>query len=72
MKKSFRIEDLCCANCAAKLENAISKVEGVEKVSLNFIAEKLTIEADVDKFDTIIQECVKLAKLIEPDCRIIF
>ncbi|MBQ8005334.1 MAG: cation transporter [Clostridia bacterium] len=72
MKKSFRIEDLCCANCAAKLENAISKVEGVEKVSLNFIAEKLTIEADVDKFDTIMQECVKLAKLIEPDCRIIF
>ncbi len=72
MKKSFRIEDLCCANCAAKLENAISKVDGVEKVSLNFIAEKLTIEADGDKFDTIMQECVKLAKRIEPDCRIIF
>ena len=71
MKKSFKIEDLCCANCAAKLEHAIEKVEGVEKVSLNFIAEKLTIEADEDKFESIMSECIKLAKRIEPDCKII-
>lgn len=71
MKKSFKIEDLCCANCAAKLERAIEKLDGVQKVSLNFIAEKLTIEADEEKFDFIIKECVKLAKRIEPDCRII-
>ena len=71
MKKSFKIEDLCCANCAAKLERAIEKIEGVEKVSLNFIAEKLTIEAEEDKFECIMKECIKLAKRIEPDCRII-
>lgn len=71
MKKSFKIEDLCCANCAAKLEHAIEKVEGVEKVSLNFIAEKLTIEADEDKFESIMSKCIKLAKRIEPDCKII-
>jgi copper chaperone CopZ len=71
MKKSFKIEDLCCANCAAKLERAIEKLDGVEKVSLNFIAEKLTIEADENKFESIMSECVKLAKCIEPDCKII-
>lgn len=71
MKKSFRIEDLCCANCAAKIERAIEKLDGVQKVSLNFIAEKLTIEAEDEKFDSIIKECIKLAKRIEPDCRII-
>ena len=71
MKKSFKIEDLCCANCAAKLERAIEKLDGVEKVSLNFIAEKLTIEADENKFESIMSECVKLAKRIEPDCKII-
>lgn len=71
MKKSFKIEDLCCANCAAKIEATISKLDGVSKVSLNFIAEKLTIEAEDHRFDEIIKECVKIAKRIEPDCRII-
>ena len=71
VKKSFKIEDLCCANCAARLERAIEKIEGVERVSLNFIAEKLTIEADEGKFDGIMKECIRLAKRIEPDCRII-
>ena len=71
MKKTFKIEDLCCANCAAKLERAIEKVDGVQKVSLNFIAEKLAIEADEENFDSIMKECVKLAKRIEPDCKII-
>lgn len=71
MKKVFKIEELCCAKCAAKLENAISKIEGVSKVSLNFIAEKLTIEAEEEMFDEIMKECVRLAKRIEPDCRII-
>ena len=68
MKKAFKIEDLCCANCAAKIETAIGKLEGVHKVSLNFLAEKLTIEADDTRFDEIMKECVKIAKRIEPDC----
>lgn len=72
MKKSFKIEELCCANCAAKIETAIGKLDGVNKVSLNFLAEKLTIEADDARFDEIMKECVKIAKRIEPDCKIIF
>lgn len=71
MKKTFKIEELCCANCAAKIETAIGKLDGVDRVSLNFLAEKLTIEADESRFDDIIKECVKIAKRIEPDCEII-
>ena len=70
MKKVFKIEDLCCGNCAAKIEAAISKIEGVQKVSLNFLAEKLIIEADENLFDSIIGETRKIAKRIEPDCTV--
>lgn len=71
MKKVFKIEDLCCANCAAKIETAIGKLEGVERASINFMAEKLIIEAEESMLDSIIKEAVKIAKRIEPDCRII-
>ena len=71
MKKTFKIEDLCCANCAAKIEDGISKLEGVESASINFIAQKLIINADEDKFDGIMKQAVKIARKIEPDCTIV-
>ena len=71
MKKVFKIEDLCCANCAAKIETAIGKLDGVERASINFMAEKLIIEAEESMLDSIIKEAVKIAKRIEPDFRII-
>ncbi len=71
MKKTFKIEDLCCANCAAKIEAAIGKIKGVERASINFMAEKLIIEAEENLFDGIMKEAVKIAKRIEPDCRIV-
>lgn len=45
MKKIFKLEDLDCANCAAKMEDAIRKIEGVDAVSVNFLSQKLTLEA---------------------------
>ncbi len=71
MKKTFKIEDLCCANCAAKIEDSINKLDGVESASINFIAQKLIINADEDKFDGIMKQAVKIAKKIEPDCTIV-
>ena len=71
MKKTFKIEDLCCANCAAKIEDGINKLEGVEAASINFIAQKLIINADEDKFDGIMKQAVKIARKIEPDCTIV-
>lgn len=72
MKKIFKMEDLDCANCAAKMENAIRRIDGVEQANISFMAQKLTIEADEDKFDTILKQAAKVCKKIEPDCRIIF
>lgn len=71
MKKIFKIEDLDCANCAAKMEAAIAKVDGVESVSVNFFTQKLTLEAADDAFDDVLKKVVKTAKKVEPDCTII-
>ena len=71
MKKTFKLIDLDCANCAAKMENAISRIEGVESATVSFMAQKLTITADDDKFDDIMKKAVKLCKKIEPDCEIV-
>ncbi len=71
MKKVFKLEDLDCANCAAKMEDAIKKIDGVSFASVNFMGQKMTIEADDEHFDTIMKQVVKVCKKIEPDCTII-
>ncbi len=71
MKKTFEIEDLCCANCAAKMENEIAKLEGVKSVTVAFLTQKLVLEADDEKFDEILAQAAKICKKIEPDCEVI-
>ena len=71
MKKVFKLKDLDCANCAAKMENAINKLDGVEKATVSFMTQKMTITASDDKFDSIISEAEKIIKKIEPDCAIL-
>ena len=68
MKKKFTLTDLDCANCAAKMEDAIRKIEGVENASVSFMTQKMTIEAAEDQFDRIMQEVVAVCKKVEPDC----
>ena len=71
MKKVFKLEDLDCANCARKMEDGIKKIDRVTDASVNFLAQKLTLEADDDRFDAILKEVVKTCKKIEPDCTVI-
>ena len=71
MKKSFKLEDLDCANCAAKMEEAISKLPGVSRCSVNFMAQKMILEADDDKFDDVLNLAEKKIREVEPDCRLI-
>lgn len=71
MKKTFNMEDLECAHCAAKMEAAIQKLPGVQKASVSFLAQKLTLEAEDAQFDALIQEAAKICRKIEPDCRVI-
>ena len=71
MKKKFKLQDLDCANCAAKMEEAIKKIDGVSDASVSFMAQKMTIDADDTRFDAIMDEVVKVCKKVEPDCVII-
>ncbi len=71
MKKVFKMEELDCAHCAAKMEDGIRKIDGVTSANISFLAQKLTIETDRDSLDDIMAEAVKICKKIEPDCRII-
>ena len=71
MKKSFKMIDLDCANCAAKMETAIKKIDGVQNASVSFMTQKMTIEADDDRFDEMVKEAVKVCKKVEPDCEIV-
>ena len=70
MKKKFNLTDLDCANCAAKMEDAINKIDGVTAATVSFLQQRLTIEADDDRFEEIMAEVVKVCKRVEPDCTI--
>lgn len=72
MKKVFKLADLDCANCAAKMENAIKALDGVQDCTVSFMTQKMTLVADDDSFDEIVKKAAKICRKIEPDCRIVF
>ena len=71
MKKVFKLDEVDCANCAAKIQAEIEKIDGVQMASVNFLLQKLTIEADEEAFDEILDKAEKVIKKIEPDCDLI-
>lgn len=71
MKKTFKMEDLECANCAAKMESGICRLAGVQSASVSFMNQRLTIEAEEADFDRILREAAAICRKIEPDCRIL-
>ncbi len=70
MIKSYNMIDLDCANCAREMEEAIGKIDGVKNVSINFLMQKITLEADESIFDNVMKKAVKACRRVEPDCRI--
>lgn len=71
MRKVFKLQDLDCANCAAKMEDAINKIEGVEKATMSFMAQKLTITAEDNRFNEIMDEVERVCSRVEPDMVIV-
>ena len=71
MKKTFELEDLDCANCAAKMEEAIKKIDGVHDATVSYVAQKLVLDAEDDRFEAILKQVVKGCGKVEPDWRII-
>lgn len=68
MRKTYKLTDLDCANCAAKMEAAIQKIDGVSEASVSFLTQKLTVEAEDGRFEEIMKQVVKACKKVEPDC----
>ena len=71
MKKVFKLRDLDCANCARKMEDAIRKIDGVHAATVSFMTQKLTIEADDDRFDAIVEQAAQACCKVDPDCRVV-
>lgn len=71
MKKTFKLEELDCANCAAKMERAINDLEDVMAATVNFMAQKLVVEIPDEKFDATMKLVQKAVAKVDPDCEII-
>lgn len=67
VKKTIKLQDLDCANCAAKIETAISKLNGVDSVRVSFLSQRMVLEAQEDLFEEVLTAAKKTAKKIEPD-----
>ena len=70
MKKVIAMQDLDCANCAAKMEQAIRKIDGVQSCTINFMLQRMTLEFDDANSEEIIKQIKTAIKKIEPDCRL--
>lgn len=71
MKKTYKLQDLDCANCARKMEDAIRKLEGVTEVHVNFLTQKMILSADDARFEEIVKEAVQCIRRVDPDCRVV-
>ena len=71
MRKSFKLDEIDCANCARKLQDELARLDGVDAVSVNFLTQKLTLSAADERFDDVFERVVALVTRVEPDCEII-
>ena len=71
MRKTFKLDEIDCANCARRLQDELARVDGVDAVSVNFMTQKLTLSAADDRFEDVLGRVVALAAKVEPDCEII-
>jgi copper chaperone CopZ len=69
MKKTYKCE-VDCANCAAKMEDAVKKIDGVVNARVNFMTQKFMLEAADDVYERVLDEAIKACKKVEPDCEI--
>ena len=71
MKKQYKLDEIDCANCARALQDELAKLDGVRSVSVNFMTQKLTLEADDAEFDDVLERVIDYTADAEPDCEII-
>ena len=71
MRKSFKLDEIDCANCARKLQDELARLDGVDAVSVNFMTQRLTLTAADERFDEVLERVVALTARVEPDCEIV-
>ena len=71
MKKIYRLDEIDCANCAAKLERAVGKIDGVKQAEVSFMAQKMTLDVDDSRAEAVLAEVRKVCAKLEPDCALI-
>lgn len=71
MKRIFKLENLCCANCAAKMEARIAKLPAVDSCTLNFMTLRLTVHSETENWDALIDEIRAVIRKVEPGCRMV-
>ena len=70
MRKSFKLDGELCANCAAKIQDKISRLDGVNDARVNFMLLKFTLDADDVRFDDLVAQSVRVFKIVEPGCEV--
>ena len=70
MTKTIKVSNLDCANCAAKLERALGKIDGVGSASVGFLTQKITLDIDDARLDEIMNEVKRVCKKVEPDMKL--
>ena len=70
-QKVYILQNLGCANCAAKMETAINKIPGVKEATVSFMTQRLVIEADDDRFDEIVKEAAAACRKVDADCQVL-
>lgn len=71
MKKFYKMQDLDCANCAAKMETAISKIDGVNSVSINFMMQKIALDVEDGKLESVLEQAQKAVAKVDRECKIL-
>lgn len=71
MRKSFRLDEIDCANCARKLQDELAALDGVDAVSVNFMTQRLTLSAADERFDEVLDRVAAHVARVEPDCEIV-
>jgi len=71
MKKTYKLQNLCCASCAAKIENALNKLDFIDSATVNVMTQKLILETENQDSDFLINQVQKIIRKYEPDCKIL-
>ena len=70
MSYKYKIENLDCANCAAKMQAAVSKLAGIKMCTINFFTLKMNLETEYEMTDELLNKIEKTIKKYESNVKL--